>query len=333
MCRLRRIGRKITGTLRHCWNAGIFRDSTNFVVPLLAPEDEQFVLDDRTTDRVAPVIAGDAVAAFVRKASACRVSNRRALRREIRAGIQHSVASAVQNAAMPVVASTPGDDIDHRAGSLAILRAIAVAQHLEFGDRFDRGIDQNRAVRTHVVVVGAVNQVEVAGGSVSVYGEVNAALQTFVLAVEVVRGGYARRQLRQLNEATSIQRQFANLLPFHGFTEGGIVRLHLDGIRFYVHMFGRAADLQLNIGCGRSSCVHFHVVGDRLFKIRSLHHQLVAARRQGFKSVIAGGICIHCARSAGRRIRDSHWDACCYCPCLICHCSGDDARCHLSVCR
>ena len=91
------------------------------------------------------------------------------------------VTTTVKHAAVPVVASTAGNDVDNRTGSSAVFRAVAVTQHLEFRDRFDRRIDQNRAVRTGVIIVRAVHQVQVVGGLVSVDGEVNTACRPLFL--------------------------------------------------------------------------------------------------------------------------------------------------------
>ena len=60
-------------------------------------------------------------------------------------------------------------------GGLTIFRTVRVADHLEFGDRVDRGINKDGAVRSDVVVVDAVHQEQVVRVRVSVDGEVHAA--------------------------------------------------------------------------------------------------------------------------------------------------------------
>ncbi len=115
------------------------------------------------------------------------------------------ISSVVEGASVELIRAALGHDVDDGARRLAIFRAIAVAQHLELSNRFDRRVNQDGAVRTDVVVVRAVYQEQVVRGRVAVDGEIDATLQTLVLAVEVVRAGNARRQLRQLNKAAAVR--------------------------------------------------------------------------------------------------------------------------------
>src|ERR1700693_6305141 len=88
-------------------------------------------------------------------------------------------------------------DADDRARSLSILWTVGVAQHFEFSDGIRRGINQDRSVRTNVVVVHAVDQEQVVRIRIAVYGKVAAAGQALTYSVKVFRGRNARRQGHQ----------------------------------------------------------------------------------------------------------------------------------------
>ena len=69
---------------------------------------------------------------------------------------------------MKRIGSAAGNDADDGTGSLSILRTIAVGQHLEFSNRFDRRIDKDGAVRTYVVVIGAIDKEQIVGRRVAI---------------------------------------------------------------------------------------------------------------------------------------------------------------------
>src|ERR671936_612645 len=62
---------------------------------------------------------------------------------------------------------------------------ITVAKNLEFLDGIDRGVNKDRAVRSNVVVIDAIDHEDVAGRIVAIHREVDACEQTLVLAVKV----------------------------------------------------------------------------------------------------------------------------------------------------
>ena len=99
---------------------------------------------------------------------------------------------------MELIGAAPSGNVDHRAGGLAIFRAIRIAQHLEFGDRVDRWIDQDRTIRAHVVVVGSVDQEQVICRRIPVNREIDASQQSFVLGIEIICRRDARLELRKL---------------------------------------------------------------------------------------------------------------------------------------
>ena len=93
----------------------------------------------------------------------------------------------VVGAAVELVGAAAGHQVDLRAAGLAELGAVVVALDLELLDRVHRGVDQDRAVGAHVVVVGAVHRPEVGGGRAAAHRDVGAAGQALVAAVQAVR--------------------------------------------------------------------------------------------------------------------------------------------------
>ena len=127
------------------------------------------------------------------------------------------ISSVVEGASVELIRAAFGHDVDDGARRLAIFRAIAVAQHLELSNRFDRRVNQDGTVRTDVVVVRAVYQEQVVRGRVAVDRKIDAALQPLVLAVKVVRARDPGARLRQLNKAAPVQGQFAHLSAVDDF--------------------------------------------------------------------------------------------------------------------
>src|SRR5579859_2923017 len=129
--------------------------TTNFAIPLLVPEEEELILLNRATERIAEVVAAKNRLVLVRvgvdAAGAGMEGVGKAVLRSLTSSepvvsIQSIIAARVEDAAVPVVGSALSHDVDDAARRLAILRAVGVAKHLEFLNRFNRGIDENRAV-------------------------------------------------------------------------------------------------------------------------------------------------------------------------------------------
>src|SRR3974390_225432 len=300
-CAATRIG-EVAVPLGHRRNAEIARISALLVIPFLAVEHEQFVFLDRTADGESEVVA---LFDLLLDEGIVRVL-RLGAGGEIIPGIQRGVTAEVEYVAVPLVGAALGHDVDDRARRHAVFRSIGVAQHLEFADRFDGGIKQNSAVGTGVVVVGTVNQEQVAGVGVSVDREVNAREQTLILAVVAVGSGDARLQLGQLHEAASIQRQFANLLAGDNFAQASVVCLYLNFGRRDRYLLGGAANLQLNVGNFRSSSVHFDVGGNRFLEVRRLHGHFVNADVEFWGDVLALCVGHDGAFLPGFHPRDGH---------------------------
>ena len=70
-------------------------------------------------------------------------------------------AAEVEDAAVELVGAAAGHDVDLGARGLAELGAVAVAMDLELLDGLHGRVDEDRAVRPHVVVVGAVHRPQV----------------------------------------------------------------------------------------------------------------------------------------------------------------------------
>src|SRR5689334_16027405 len=84
-------------------------------------------------------------------------------REEIVASIEHIVATEVIDVPMEGVASLAGDDVDLRAGRLSKFGTVTIALNLELGDGVNRWINQNRAVRSDVIIRGSIHQPEIVG--------------------------------------------------------------------------------------------------------------------------------------------------------------------------
>ncbi len=184
------------------------------LVPLRRCEEMQLVLDDRSANRAAEVVALQLVLRLVRSLE------------EVVLRVQRVAAAEVEAAAAELVRAAAGDDVDLRAAGLAELRAVAVAQDLELLDRLDRRVDEDRAVRADVVVVRAVDRPEIRGDVAAADREVRAAEQALVLDVEEIGGAHAGHQRGELQEVAAVQRQLADLLS--GDHAGDVAAEHLD---------------------------------------------------------------------------------------------------------
>src|SRR5690242_9574437 len=138
--------REVAGALSSGGHAGSSRLSANFLIPLLAPEEEQLVLQNRTTKGIAIIIPSKLVLPAIGKGLAISLGRRLSPGRKVFTRIQQIVAPKVERATMKRIRSAARCDVNHRSGGLPIFGAIGVAQHLEFGDRVHGRIDQDRAV-------------------------------------------------------------------------------------------------------------------------------------------------------------------------------------------
>ncbi len=169
-------------------------------VPLDVAEEVQLVANDRSADRPAEVVPLQLVLRLV------------GLFQEVVLRVQRVAAARVEGRAREAVRAGGRDDVDLRAPGAAELGTVVVAEDLEFGDRLERRVHEDRPVRSDVVVVRAVDGPEVGGHIAAADRQVGAAEQPLVLDVEEVRRADARHQRRELQEVAPVQRQLADLL-------------------------------------------------------------------------------------------------------------------------
>src|SRR5258708_6585878 len=110
------------------------------MVPFLVPKEEQLVLLDRAADGIAPVIAAELVFTVQGQSFAGVARGEIAVRRKA------VVAPGVESTSVKIIGATAGNNADDSTRRLPVFRAIAIGEHLEFGDRLVRGINQDGAV-------------------------------------------------------------------------------------------------------------------------------------------------------------------------------------------
>jgi hypothetical protein len=193
------------------------------------------VLDDRTAQRGAEVVPLQLILRLLR------------LFQKVIRRVELVAAARVEHVAAELVGTAARDDVDLRAAGLAELRPVAVAQDLELFDRFERGIDEDRAVRPDVVVVRAVDRPHVRGDVAPADGKVRSAEQPLVLDVEEIGRADAGHQRRELQEVASVERQLADLIARDQTGDVAANRLHVHGIGRDRHGLGNVAGRELEI--------------------------------------------------------------------------------------
>ena len=184
---------------------------------------------------------------------------------------------------MELVFSRPRGDADDGAGGLAVLGAIRVGEHLEFGDGVNRGKDKDGTVGTDVVVVDAVHQEQVVRTRIAVDREVRAALQTLTPRLESVVGGNTGLQLRQFHKIAPVQGKLANLCAFDNRADISGSRLYLNVARFDRNYLIGGAQFEFRGHFGGGRNVNFHVPGQELFEAARLDGHLVNTDVNGWK--------------------------------------------------
>ena len=140
------------------------------MVPFLVEEEEELVALDGTADGVAIVIAAQFVLAVERLARIGVALGK------VGKGRQCVVTTAVKQGSMEGVCSVASGNADNGSRGLAIFRTVAVGQHLELCNGFNRRVDQDRTVGTYVVVIGTIDQEEIIRRWIAVNREVHATL-------------------------------------------------------------------------------------------------------------------------------------------------------------
>ena len=158
----------------------------------------QFVFDQRSAERAAEVVPLQLFLGLVR------------LLEKIVRGVQRVAAPGIEPGTVKPVPPFARDDVDLRAAGAAKFRTVAVAEDLEFFDRLERRVDENRSIRADIVVVRAVNGPHVRRHVAAAHREIGPAEQPLVLDVEGVGSADTRHQRGELQEITTVQRQLAD---------------------------------------------------------------------------------------------------------------------------
>ena len=195
-------------SLSDCGHVGGALPSAKLAVPLLRPEEEELVLDDRSAQVVPKIIAAQHVLR-----NAVQIV-------EVISCVQLVIATEIEHAPMELIGSTSSNDVDNRAHRLAVFGTVAVAQDLKFLDRVNGGVYQNGSIRPDVIIVHAIDRKNVASRAVPVYREIDTGHEPFVLAVEGRLRGHAGHQLRQLHKAAAVERQFTDFIAFDDIAHG-----------------------------------------------------------------------------------------------------------------
>ena len=248
---------EIAANLRRRRNPRLPNLATALAVPLFRPEEEDFVLLDRTTDGVAEVVAAQKVLL-----SAHRIAGDAAdflLAEEKVFGIEHVVAAVIVGIPVKLVSATFRDEVDLGAASSAILWTVAVAQDLKFLDGVHRGIDENGALRSYVIVIGPVHLPLVGVGRCAAERDVHPRQQPLILIVKPSSHGSARHQCGQLDEVAAVQWQLAHLVAQHDVADFAVFCIQIDRRGLHGHRFRRRPHLQLYRARRHRSNVHWQV--------------------------------------------------------------------------
>src|SRR6185295_7814432 len=93
-------------------------------------------------------------------------------------GVKRIVSEKLERGAVKIIAAALRDQVDHRALRLAKLCTEAVALNTKLLNRVDRRKHEQRAVRTDVHVVDAVNRPQIRVGLVAVDRHVDARVES-----------------------------------------------------------------------------------------------------------------------------------------------------------
>ena len=179
---------------------------------------------------------------------------------EIR-GVQRPVAQVLVRAAMKVVAATPGRHVDYAARVTAVLGAVVVRLHAEFGDRVG---DWNQCGD---IAVSDVHRNTVKERDALVRraaADLVVARRENVLARQVPVGGTlrhnARHQVDQVQDIAAVQRQFLNRPRSNHLAQRRIFRLQQRRRGRNLDLLRHVADLHCHVDTDRGFHLHRDVV-------------------------------------------------------------------------
>ncbi len=222
------------GQTRHVRSA---HETFDFPVPFLRPEEKDLVFLNGTTGGISEIVLAKFVfrtggAAGLEEGVVC---------------VQLIVAAGIENAAVEIILSGFGNEVDRRSGHEAKLGAVGVALNLEFLNGFGGRIDENGALRASVIVIGAIDEPLIAIGRAAADGKVRRTLDAFFPRTESLGGGHTRHQCDQLHEVAAVKWQLGDLAGPNKAGQFAIGGLHGDGGSLHGHRFVDGADLECDV--------------------------------------------------------------------------------------
>ena len=237
-------------------------------------KEERLVLLDRSAQRAAELIAREAW-------RGCAI--------EEVAGVEDVVPHVLVKRSVQLVGARLGDDQHLRTRPFAILRAVGIAQQIEFAHRIHAEHLLADAARLHVVLrragkFNAVQKEQILLRPVAFDHEIVAARRIRDAdAAELLKReiDHARIERKQQIVASAVERQVRKLLlPDEAravYRRGG----HHRCVRVDGHLFARLPDFQAEIECHSLTHREIHSRSDLFGEARFLHLNLILARRQG----------------------------------------------------
>src|SRR6267378_294741 len=167
----RRDGAEVPGALTSCRNVAAPRDTFNALVPFLGPEEKDLLLFDGPSNCIAVVVPAELV--LCARWATCFEDGIK--------GVQLVVASRVVDTAVKIITPALGNKVDRGPGHSPEFSTIAAAFDLELLDRLGRGVDKNGALRSRVIVIGAIHQPLVSVRRTATNGKVRSAFQSLIV--------------------------------------------------------------------------------------------------------------------------------------------------------
>lgn len=194
-----------------------------------------------------------------------------------RPGVEEAVAEELKDAAVKLVCSTLGGQVDLSARRASGVRCVSSGVDLELGDGLGRKLQTQpgfKCLSKNTTGVDAIEAVVVIINSLA--GEANGRLLPRP-AVDSTRG-----KSFECGNVATIQRQLADLHGLNGSPEGGVALVQLRAATVSFHRDGltHRADLQLFVQGTHVARMEIDIGDAEIFEVRSLHHDREASNRE-----------------------------------------------------
>ncbi len=202
-------------------------DAASFV----RTEEEGFVFPDRTAQRAPKLILFEG--GFRGWAESKAMS------------VQNVIAEEFVSAAVEIVCTRLGDDVDDGAGVAAVLGVKGIGDDAKFFNAIGRGLNRGE-IGEEVVAVAAVYGVVVGAASSTVHSD-NARFVRAIKEIVSDLGLNARLQLQELEDVARVQGQLRRRALVDDGSQLRRCRIHNRRRAGDFHYLGRSADLQREI--------------------------------------------------------------------------------------